>query len=383
MGWQNLAAKVQLRCMRRHIRACLAAGRLRSTARPAEPANAELHQRGAELRLQTLARFSQVRAGCRERVLLVTPPSPAGWVWFEDLRCALEHVGVPVMRLENEQSLTPELVAGLKPTLLLGLDTDRLHQRLQLVGKDRPSGCTRLLIPARDVSEPQAPLTAAEARRLERSASGAGADLLMSLHAEPFMQRSVGPWMALGKPFIWLPQAANPFRDRPHAGDRVFDYAHLSVCNPERIRAVWHTMRDILARHHGLFGERETWGFGTPRLPVEEHARHQAMARVSLAPLVAPLLEAAGDLTQRVYAAAASATFQITELSPLTRQHFDEDELIAVPREASALRDAFERWVDDRPGRERIARHALARVHRDHTSLHRAVQLIDDVQARR
>ena len=104
---------------------------------------------------------------------------------------------------------------------------------------------------------------------------------------------------------------------------------------------------------------------------------------LSLAPLVAPLLECAGDLTQRVYAAAASATFQITELSPLTRQHFDEGELIAVAREPHAMREAFERWVDDRAGREQVAARALERVYREHTSLHRAVQLIDEVQARR
>jgi hypothetical protein len=333
--------------------------------------------------MQTLARFDQVRAGCGERVLLVTPPSPAGWVWFEDLRCALEHIGVAVTRLDDEQGLTPALVADFQPTLLLGLDTDRLHQRLPAVGMDRPSTCTRLLIPARDVAEWRAPLTAAEERRLARTAHGAGADMLFSLHAEPFMQRTAAQWMDVGKSFIWLPQAASPFRDRPHAGERRFDYAHLSVANPERIRAVWHTMRDILARHHGLFGESETWGFGTPRLPVEEHARHQAMARVSLAPLVAPLLDVAGDLTQRVYAAAASATFQVTELSPLTRRHFDEDELIAVPREPTSLQEAFDRWVDDRQGRELIARRALERVYRDHTSLHRAVQLVDDVRARR
>jgi hypothetical protein len=331
----------------------------------------------------TLARFSRVRADCRERVLLLTPPSPAGWVWFEDLRCALQHIGVPALRIANEQGLTPAVVADFQPTLLLGLDTDRLHARLQAVGLDRPSRCTRLLIPARDSAESRAPLTAAEIGRIDRTVSGAGADLLLSLHAEPFMQRSVAPWLATGKPLLWLPQAASPFRDRPHAGDRVFSYAHLSVANPERIKAVWHTLRGILARHHGLFGERETWGFGTPRLLVEEHARHQAMARVSLAPLVAPLLDVAADLTQRVYAAAASATFQITELSPLTRQHFYEDELIAVPREPTSLRDAFDRWVDDRPGRDHVARRALERVYRDHTSLHRAVQLIDDVQARR
>lgn len=369
--------------MRRHIQACLAAGRLRGKPRPPEPPDAGLHQRGAELRKQVLASFSQVRAHCGERVLLVTPPSAAGWVWFEDLRQALDHIGVPVTRIDDERGLTPALVADFRPTLLLGLDTDRLHERLRTVGKDRPSTCTRLLIPARDVAESRAPLTAAEAQRLERTAAGAAADMLLSLHAEPFMQRAVGQWMSVGKPFVWLPQAASPFRDRPHACDRVVDYAHLSVANPERVRAVWHTMRGILARHHGLFGERDTWGFGAPRMPVDEHARCQAMARVSLAPLVGPLLGCAGDLTQRVYAAAASATFQITELSPLTRLHFDEDELVAVPRAPGSMHEAFDRWLDDRPARERVAHRALERVWRDHTSLHRAVQLIDDVRARR
>ncbi|HSI48904.1 MAG TPA: glycosyltransferase [Ideonella sp.] len=383
MGWQQQRDRVQRSLMRRHVQACLVAGRLRGRRRPPEQPDAALQLRGTELCAQTLARFSQVRAACGERVLLVTPPSPAGWVWFEDLRCALQHIGVAVLRVDDEQGLTPALVRDFQPTLLLGLDTDRLHTRLQAVGLDRPSRCTRLLIPARDVATSLAPLTLAETRRIERTANGAGADMLLSLHAEPFMQRSVGAWLALGKPFVWLPQAASPFRDRPHGVAREFDHAHLSVANPERIRAVWHTMRGILSGHRGLFGERETWGFGMPRLPVDAHARCQAMARVSLAPLVAPLLESAGDLTQRVYAAAASATFQITELSPLTRQHFDGDELIAVPRQPHAMREAFEHWVDDQAGRERVARRALERVHRDHTSLHRAVQLIDDVQARR
>ncbi|MFG6428777.1 glycosyltransferase family protein [Roseateles sp. LYH14W] len=382
-GWRAWGDKARLRGMRRHVQACCIAGRLQARPRPAETPDTDLQQRGAELCTQALACFSQIRAACGERVLLITLPSPAGRVWFEDLRCALKHIGVAALRIDDEQGLTPALVAGFQPTLLLGLDTDQLHLRLQAVGMDVPSRCTRLLIPARDSPESRAPLTAAESRRLDRMASGAGADLLLSLHAEPFMQRSVAPWLAIGKPLLWLPQAASPFRDRPHAGERVFDYAHLSVANPERVKAVWQTMCGILARHHGLFGERETWGFGVPRLPVEEHARCQALARVSLAPLVAPLLDVAGDLTQRVYAAAASATFQITELSPLTRQHFDDDELIAVPRGPGSLHDTFDRWLDDRPGRERIARGALERVYRDHTSLHRAVQLIDEVQARR
>ncbi|MBI3349790.1 MAG: glycosyltransferase family 1 protein [Burkholderiales bacterium] len=369
--------------MRRHIQANYLAGRCLGSSNPTETPDAQLHQRGADLCIDTLARFSQVRADCGERVLLVTPPSAAGWVWFEDLRCALQHIGVITFRVDDERGLTSALVADLRPTLLLGLDTEALHARLQAVGLDRRSNTTRLLIPTRDRVESHAPLTKAESERLARMGSGAGADLLLSLHAEPFMRRTVAAWLDGGKPLLWLPQAASPFRDRPHAGDRRYDFAHLSVANPERIRAVWHTMRGILARHRGLFGERETWGFGTPRLPVEEHARQQALARVSLAPLVAPLLDAAGDLTQRVYAAAASATFQITELSPLTRQHFDEDELIAVPRQPLALQEAFDRWVGDRAGRERIARRALERVYRDHTSLHRAVHLVDAVRALR
>lgn len=382
-GWQAWGSKAQLRGMRRHIQACHIAGQMRSRPGPAEAPDAQLLQRGTELRARTLARFDGARARCGERVLLVTPPSLAGLVWFEDLRCALQHIGVAVVRVDDEHGLTPALVAEFKPTLLLGLDTDRLHVRLQSVGMDRPSSCTRLLIPARDSAESRPPLTAAEARRLERMTGGAGADLLLSLHAAPFMQRSVGPWLATGRPFLWLPQAASPFRDRPHGCDRTFDFVHVSVANPERIKAVWHTMRGILARRHGLFGERETWGFGSPRVPVHEHARTQAMARVSLAPLVAPLLDVAGDLTQRIYAAAASATFQITELSPLTRQHFDEDELIAVPRGPTSLSDAFDRWIADRAGREHVALRALERVYRDHTSLHRAVQLIDDVRTLR
>ncbi|PTT77247.1 hypothetical protein DBR42_25485 [Pelomonas sp. HMWF004] len=369
--------------MRRHIQACLAMGRLQHKARPAERPDAALQQRGLDLCTQALMNFSSARVACGERVLLVTPPSPAGHVWFEDLRCALHHIGVATLRLDDEAALTPAHVTAFGPTMLLGLDTDRLHERLSAVGLDRPSRCTRLLIPARSATDASSALTVNEARRLDRTASGAGADLLLSLHAEAFMQRSVGPWMATGKPFIWLSQSASPFRDRPRTGERLFDYAHLSVANPERVRAVWHTMRDILRRHRGLFGERDTWGFGMQRLPVDEHARWQTMARVSLAPLVAPLLDVAGDLTQRVYAAAASATFQITELSPLTRQHFDADELIAVPRGPGRLADAFGEWVDDRPGRDAVARRALERVYREHTSLHRAVQLIDEVQARR
>lgn len=383
LNWRGIENGVKLRCMRHHIHACLAVGQVRNRCRPPEIPSAELHQRGLELRDDTLLRFNQRLAHCRERVLLVTPPSPAGWVWFEDLRLALHHLGVAAVRIDDEKSLTPALMDQFRPTMLLALDTDRLHLRLDTMGNSAGSDCMRVLIPARDTAESQAPLTAAEALRLDRTTSGAGANVLMSLHAEPFMQRSVPQWMSAGKPFLWLPQAASPFRDEPHAIERQFDYAHLSVANPQRVRAVWHTMRGILARHGGLFGERDTWGFGVARMPVDEHARSQSMARVSLAPLVAPLLDVESDLTQRVYAAAASATFQITELSPLTRQHFDGDELIAVPRSDGAMEAAFERWLDDRQGRDRIAQRALERVHRDHTSLHRAERLIHAVQALR
>lgn len=377
----DLAIRLQTQLMRREIQARVALGKLRGRRLAAEAPDEALIARGEVLQAATLARFSGIRAACGERVLLVTPPSLAGEVWFEDLRCALMHIGATAHRIPGEQALTPALVADLQPTLLLALDTDGLHTRLQAAGLDRPSRCARLLIPARDVPESRAPLTAAEARRIDRLASGASADLLLSLHAEPFMRRAVGPWLDAGKPMVWLPQAASPFRDRPLPVERVFSYAHLTVANPERVRAVWHTLRGIVSRHPGLFGECESWGFGRPRQAVEGHARSQQQARVSLAPLVAPLLDCAGDLTQRVYAAAASATFQITELSPLTRAHFDEDELVAVPRAPGLLHAAFDQWLDDRAGREGVARRALERVYRDHTSLHRAVQLIDEVRA--
>lgn len=340
--------------------------------------------RGAELQAQTLQQFEGVRAACAERVLLVTPPSAAGEVWFEDLRAALTHLGVAALRLSGDAALTRAVVDDFKPTLLLALESELLMQRLDETGLDRPTGvapCTRLLIPARDRAGDDAALTPQERARLSRTAHGAGADIWLSLHAEPFMRQTVGPWLALSKPLLWLPQAASPFRDRPHAQDRVTDYAHLSVANPARVQAVWQTLRGVLARHQGLFGERETWGFGVPRLPVQAHARAQASARISLAPLIAPLIEHAGDLTQRVYAAAASATFQITELSPLTRQHFDPDELVAVARAPGSMHQAFEQWLDDRPGREQVSRRALERVYREHTSLHRAQQLIDTVRA--
>lgn len=349
-----------------------------------ETPSPDLLARGAELRSQVLRQFDGLRAARAERVLLVTPPSAAGEVWFGDLRAALAHLGVAALQLPGDAALTRTVVEDFQPTLLLALESEQLMKRLDETGLDRPAGstpCTRLLIPARDRAGDNAALTPQERARLSRTAQGGGADVWLSLHAEPFMRQTVGPWLALGKPLLWLPQAASPFRDQPHPQDRVADYAHLSVANPARVQAVWRTLRGVLARHRGLFGERETWGFGLPRLPVQAHARAQASARVSLAPLIAPLIEHAGDLTQRVYAAAASATFQITELSPLTRQHFDPDELVAVDRSPGLMQQAFEQWLDDQPGREQVARRALERVYREHTSLHRAQQLIDAVRA--
>jgi hypothetical protein len=379
----GVADRLGLKLMRHDLRARVALGRWRSRPRPPEAPDADLIHRGQVLRAATLARFDGVCASFRERALLVTPPSLAGLVWFEDLCRALRHVGVVAHRIGGVTALTPELVAEFQPTLLLALDTDGLQERLLRAQLDRPSRCTRLLIPCRDKPGFGGPLTSAEVNRLQRMSAGAGADVLLSLHAQAFMQRSVGPWLERGRPFLWIAQAACPFRDQPVALNRVFDFVHLSVANPERVRAVWHTLRGILTRGHGLFGERETWGFGVPRQPIDAHARSQMQARVSLAPLVAPLLDCAADLTQRVYAAAASGTFQLTELSPLTRQHFDADELVAVPRGPGLLHEAFERWVDDRSGRERVARRALERIHRDHTSLHRAVQLLKGVKALR
>lgn len=373
--------RAQTRSMRWHLHAAHAWGERLARARPAEAPDAALLARGAALQSEVLAHFEGLRAASGERVLLVTPPSAAGAVWFEDLRCALQHLGVTVLRLADVSGMTPAVVADFRPTMLLGLETDALLKALDAARLEAPGRCTRLLIPARDVAESHTPLTPGERRRIDRTAHGGGADIWLSLHAEPFMRHTVGDWLATGRPLLWLAQAASPFRDRPLAQPRVADYAHLSVANPARVQAVWATLRGVLPRYRGLFGERDTWGFGLARQGIEAHARSQASARVSLAPLVAPLLAHAGDLTQRVYAAAASGTFQVTELSPLTRQHFDADELVAVPRAPGALQAAFERWLDDREGRERIAARALERVYRDHTSLHRAQALIDTVRA--
>lgn len=136
----------------------------------------------------------------------------AGELWFADLAQALRHLGAATLHRPGEQALNREQVQHFKPTALLALGTAALHRQLPLLGLCGAMPCLRVLIPVRDNSHAQAPLSAAERQRIEQTAQGAGADVWLSLHAPPVMQRSVGAWLETGKPLLFLPQAANPFR---------------------------------------------------------------------------------------------------------------------------------------------------------------------------
>jgi len=343
----------------------------RSESAP-EPADASILRLGERLRTTALDANRGRFSGTHWRFLLCTPPSIAAEVWFGDLESGMRHAGVPVRRLPALSRLDAALLDEFRPNVVIALDQDPALAHVDLAALreyKRAHGCLRLFVPTRDDIFAPGELSKGEARRLQRSIDGDGADAFMTLYEPECFPRTQRPWADAGFRSVSVPQSGNPIDDAPCDVLRVHDYFYTSVCTPERLRAAWSELREIVAHHRGDWAG-EGWGFGRPAVPLTEMPARFGAARIALAPLLPALRLEPFELTHRVYEAAACGAFQITSLSPVTRRVFSERALVAA-RDGEELVRLFEHFLDRPDERNRIAEQALAELYAGHTVFHR------------
>jgi hypothetical protein len=204
--------------------------------------------------------------------------------------------------------------------------------------------------------------------------SGLTADAYFSIFEREFYEISARDKAGPDIDYVVVPQACNPFVDRPLPERKRYDYFMATSLTNERLEVTYRFLRSIFGRYRGLWAGRR-WGFGEEFVPPAEMPLRYAQTRIALSPLAGFVPVYAAELTHRVYAAAGCGTFQLTMPTAITRRYFEPDELVQgeTPEEYARL---FDHYVDRPAERNAIALRALRRTYRDHTCFNRVDQLV-------
>ena len=288
-------------------------------------------------------------------------------------------MGAPHARVSEGTKIDKQLLDRHRPNVVIALDQDVSLKQIDLEAlktHKKKNGCLRLFIPSRvDLLHAKSTLTAQDAARLQLAKSGKIADAYCSLYDTAIFKTFYGEWLEAGFPYLSIPQACNPNEDHPRAIDKDSDWFCAVINNPARFATTWSHLKPILKNHQGIW-INGGWGFGSPKIKPAEMAEWYGRAKIALAPLIDFLRLHPAELSHRVFEAAACGAFQITSLSPITRDFFSKRALVAVEH-PSDFASAFEYWLPRSEERNRIAEHALLEVYAKHTVYHRIDRLID------
>ena len=354
---------------------------------PAEPADATLLEEGRRLQADAVSRARGQYGGYDSRVFLVRPPTISGQLWFDGLASALTHMGVRAVVVGEDEGDWEPRWRALEPTVLIAPDRLAVHARLgpepraQLA---RRRGL-RLLVPMAPAGFPHdASRNADDERSLRMALTGESADAFLSIYEPEYFARYAEPLSRAGFAYLALPQACDPFQDVPHEASKEHAWFMASTFTADRLAVASASLLPILRAAPGLW-VGSGWHFGGPRVASTALPRLFASARIALAPLVPFLREQPLEITYRVFAAAACGAFQITHHTPVTDRFFTSDELIQArdDREFHAL---FAHYVSRPAERQAVARRALARAYRSHTTFARVDRLlafVDGLRRRR
>jgi hypothetical protein len=340
---------------------------------------------GASLKDQLLTANQGKHAASGHRVLMFRPGSITAEIWFGDLARCMRHAGIECRELAPDtsaaqinaefESFAPNIfIATEATTTLRALDLSFVRDY------KRRHGCLRHLIPVWHASAPRAGVPVGhstpedEAWRRRLRWEGLTADAHFSIFEPEFHDRFSRDTAGPAIEYAAIPQACNPFVDRPVPAVKSHDYFMATSLSDERIAASHLYVRRILSRYHGLWAG-PNWGFGIQHVPPSEMALEYAKSRVALSPLVGFVHLYGAELTHRVYAAAGCGAFQLTMPTPITRRYFEPEELVQAhsPSEFVSL---FNHYVDRPLERNAIALAALRRVYSEHTCFHRIDKLV-------
>lgn len=336
---------------------------------------------GRVLGEQLLAANERKHAAAGYRVLMLRPGSITAEIWFGDLAHCMEYAGIECRVLPPHAS-TAELNAALeafRPNVFIATEAADALRVLDLPSiqrHKREHGCLRLLIPVWHAKVPGGFSTRAqdEWRRALR-ARDLLADAHFSIFEQEFHERFSHDPAGPAVDYVTIPQACNPFVDRPVGAAKRHDYFMASSMTDDRVQVSFRYLRPILRRYHGMWAGAR-WGFGADQgIPPAQMPLHYAQARIALSPLVGFVYVHGAELTHRVYAAAGCGAFQLTMPTAITGRYFQPDELVQAGSPAEYAR-LFDHYVDRPAERNAIALAALRRAYGEHTCFHRIDKLV-------
>lgn len=336
------------------------------------------------LRAAAIAGARDRHAGCGLRAFLVRPPTISGAIWFDTLGHALRHMGIPAVVLDADASDWSTQWRALSPTLLVAPDREAIHARLDAGARDDLASRAglRLLVHMAPAGFPRdAGRNAEDEARLRRAVAGDTADAFLSLYEPEYFDRYAPTLAAAGFRYLALPQACDPFVDGPQPVPRTHAWFMASTFTPDRLAVAYDVLRPVLRNAPGLW-VGSGWRFGAPRVQPADLPALFSASRIALAPLVPFLRDRPLEITYRVFAAAACGAFQVTHRTPVTRRFFADDELVQADDDATFAEACA--WYLPRPAeRQAVARRALRRAWRDHTTFRRVDHLVAFVESLR
>ena len=367
---------------KRALRAAYHEGRGRHARNIAEePPDDAIIEAGRRLRQHALGSNEDKHQRASYRVLMLRPPSVTADFWFGGLRSSMRHAGIDCRTFAPGATATEinDCFDEFQPNVFISTELPSTLRTLDLpflLDYKRRRGCLRLFIPAWHAGAPIRSSTRREDEwrwRLRRS--GLTADAYFSIFERDFYERFMRDPEGPQIDFVTVPQACDPFTDRPLPEPKTHDYFMAASLTDERLDVTYRFARTIMRDYRGLWaGPR--WGFGRHYVKPAEMPKHYARTRIALSTLAGFVPRYSAELTHRVYAAAGCGAFQLTMPTAITDRYFEPDELIQAgsPRE---YRRQFDYFVDRPDERNAVALRALHRAYRSHTCFNRVDQLVE------
>lgn len=338
-----------------------------------------LVQQGYALKKQVEQKFKDMYTGKSiERIIIHVPDpafSPAGYSLFTNLAESLDFIGVPTHILGWNDN-TGEAIDKFNPTVLLSSDHASYLERIdwEALRKYRETNHLKIGLTASLAEYDNTPLN----HRLEW-AKKHGIDFFYSFRDEAYVSKreEYKPFFNAGYEILYLPFGANILHYYPVAGfNRDIDF--VLIASKKREHTIF--MKDIVKRNYGFID-----GPGWKHAPHFQFNRDRdryiyARAKVGLNVHLPEQIDWACEVNERTYQLAACGIPQLIDHPKLLDQLFSKDALFIAdtPRQYS---DYFEMIINDpKIGQER-ALIAQKEVFDEHTTFHRAVSFMQQMNA--